>query len=204
MRPRTRLSALLGLSAMLLAGCGIRPTEVPTEFGAAPTRVGCALPRASGTEAPSAPPAGGEFAVQVYLVCTSQLVTVDRTVTLKRGQSSERAVVAQQLLAELSRRPSSDEAQAGFSTDVGTRLKVSGPAVGDPSDALRLSTPPDDLSPYALAQIVCTFANSKMTTEDGDHVVLGGPADDPLRDYECTDAVKARPGTIPAPARTVG
>ncbi|WP_353944389.1 hypothetical protein ABII15_24195 [Streptomyces sp. HUAS MG91] len=202
MRPRTRLSALLGLSAMLLAGCGIRPTEVPTEFGAAPTRVGCALPRTSA--APTQPPVGGQFAVQIYLVCTSQLVTVDRTVTLKRGQSSERAVVAQQLLAQLARRPSSDEAQAGFSTDVGTRLRVSGPAAGDPSNALRLSTPPDDLSPYALAQIVCTFANSKMTTEDGDHVVLGGPADDPLRDYECTDAVKARPGTIPAPARTVG
>ncbi|MER5947270.1 hypothetical protein ABT127_14485 [Streptomyces sp. NPDC001904] len=201
MRPRTRLSALLGLSALLLAGCGIRPTEVPTEFGAAPTRVGCALANTSRAQEPRT---GGQFAVQIYLVCTSQLVTVDRTVTLKRGQSSERAVVAQQLLAQLARRPSSDERQAGFSTDVGTRLKVSGPAAGDPSDALRLSTPPDDLSPYALAQIVCTFANSKMTTEDGDHVVLGGPADDPLRDYECTDAVKARPGTIPAPARTVG
>jgi hypothetical protein len=185
---------------MLLAGCGIRPTEVPTEFGAAPTRVGCALTSGGGTEAST----GGQFTVQIYLVCTSQLVTVDRTVTLERGQSSERVVVAQQLLAQLSRRPSSEERQAGFSTDVGTRLKVSGPASGDPSDALRLSIPPDDLSPYALAQIVCTFANSKMTTQDGDHVVLGGPVDDPLRDYECTDAVKARPGTIPAPARTVG
>ncbi|WP_420035279.1 hypothetical protein ACN2WE_25535 [Streptomyces sp. cg28] len=202
MRPRTRLSVLLGLSALLLAGCGIRPTEVPTEFGAAPTRVGCALSSTSLTS--TEPPAGGQFGVQIYLVCTSQLVTVDRTVTLERGQSSERAVVAQQLLGQLARRPSADERQAGFSTDVGTRLKVSGPATGDPSDALRLSTPPDDLSPYALAQIVCTFANSKMTTEDGDHVVLGGPVDDPLRDYECTDAVKARPGTIPAPARTVG
>ncbi|MFD8571632.1 hypothetical protein [Streptomyces sp. NPDC059639] len=200
MRPRTRLSVLLGLSATLLAGCGIRPTEVPTEFGAAPTRVGCALASTSGTETP----AGGQFTVQIYLVCTSQLVTVDRTVTLKRGQSSERAVVAQQLLAQLSRRLSSDESAAGFSTDVGTRLKVSGPSAGDPSDALRLNTPPDDLSPYALAQIVCTFANSKMTTQDGGHVVLGGPGNDPLRDYECTDAVKARPGTIPAPARTVG
>ncbi|MFJ4710994.1 hypothetical protein [Streptomyces sp. NPDC088785] len=201
MRPRTRLSVLLGLSATLLAGCGIRPTEVPTEFGAAPTRVGCALTRAGATQEART---GGQFAVQVYLVCTSQLVTVDRTVTLERDQSTERAVVAQQLLAQLARRPSSAEGQAGFSTDVGTRLKVSGPAPGDPSGALRLSAPPDDLSPYALAQIVCTFANSKMTTEDGDHVVLGGPGDDPLRDYACTDAVKARPGTIPAPARTVG
>ncbi|MYW68522.1 hypothetical protein GTY65_31255 [Streptomyces sp. SID8379] len=191
---------MLALSALVLAGCGIRPTEVPTEFGAAPTRVGCSL---SGTDRAQAS-AGGQFPAQIYLVCTSQLVTVDRTVTLERGRASERAVVAQQLLEQLERKPSAEEAQAGYSTDVDAGMKVSGPREGDPANALRLSTPPDDLSPYALAQIVCTFANSKMTTGDGDHMVLGGPGSDPLRDYECTDAVKARPGTIPAPATTVG
>ncbi|MBO1334777.1 hypothetical protein J3486_26440 [Streptomyces sp. VRA16 Mangrove soil] len=192
---------MLGLSALLLAGCGIRPTEVPTEFGAAPTRVGCSLSGTDGVETRT----GGQFPVQIYLVCTSQLVTVDRTVTLERGQSSERTMVAQQLLAQLAQRPSAEESQAGYSTDVSAKLKVSGPGKDDPAEALRLSTPPDDLSPFALAQIVCTFANSKMTTtQSGAHVVLGGPGDDPLRDYECTDAVKARPGNIPAPAETVG
>ncbi len=200
MRLRVRLLGLLGITSVLLAGCGIRSTEVPTDFGAAPTRVGCSLSGSDEVEAR----AGGEFAVQVYLVCTSQLVTVDRTVTLDRGQGTDRVVVAQQLLEQLAKRPPADERQAGYSTDVRSGTRVTGPRQGDPADALRLNTPPDDLSPYALAQIVCTFANSRVTAEDGGHVVLGGPGDDPLRDYECSDAVKARPGLIPAPAETVG
>nr|WP_202501194.1 hypothetical protein [Streptomyces sp. SID5785] len=191
------------LAAVLLAGCGIRSTEVPTDFGGAPTRVGCSLSSPDGTEEVGTR-AGAEFAVQVYLVCTSQLVTVDRTVTLERRGSSDRVAVARELLAELSRRPSAAESRAGYSTDVAARTRVAGPQKDDPADALRLNTPPDDLSPYALAQIVCTFANSKVTAEDGDHVVLGGPGDDALRSYECSDAVKARPGLIPAPAETVG
>ncbi|MEV5613740.1 hypothetical protein [Streptomyces sp. NPDC052225] len=200
MRLRTRLLSLLGLSAVLLSGCGIRSTEVPTDFGAAPTRVGCSLSGADDMRAR----AGGEFPVQVYLVCTSQLVTVDRTVTLERDSSSDRVLVAQALLAELGKSLTAAEKEAGYSTDVAAATKVSGPLKGDPVDALRLSTPPDDLSPNALAQIVCTFANSKVTTDGSDHVVLGGPSGDPLRSYECTDAVKARPGLIPAPAETVG
>nr|WP_203644525.1 hypothetical protein [Streptomyces sp. SID14478] len=193
----------LGIASALLAlsGCGIRSTEVPTDFGAAPTRVGCSLSGADDVGAR----AGGEFAVQVFLVCTSQLVTVDRTVTLERGQGTDRVAVARQLLAQLSRPLTAEEKQAGYSTDVAAATKVSGPRHGDPADALRLSRPPDDLSPYALAQIVCTFANSEVTAESGgDHVVLGGPGDDPLRDYECSDTVKAQPGIVPAPAETVG
>ncbi|WP_372341223.1 hypothetical protein [Streptomyces sp. CC224E] len=188
------------MSSPLLAGCGIRPTEVPTDFGAAPTRVGCAL---SGSDEVGAQ-AGGEFPVQVYLVCTSQLVTVDRTITLERGQSSDRVVVARELLDQLEAAPSGEEKSAGYTTDVRSGLKVSGPLTDDPTDALRLSTAPDDLSPYALAQIVCTFANSEATAEDDDHVVLGGPtAAAPLREYTCTDALKARPGLLPAPSKTL-
>ncbi|MFI0237139.1 hypothetical protein [Streptomyces sp. NPDC016845] len=200
MRLRGRLWGLLGLSAVLLAGCGIRPTEVPTEFGAAPTRVGCAMSRTEGVRAQAA----GEFGVQVYLVCTSQLVTVDRTVTVPHDRTSDRVGVAQELLAQLAEPLSAKEKQAGYTTDVGSRTKVSGPREGDPADALRLNVPPDDLSPYALAQIVCTFANSKVAVDGEDQVALGGPGDDPLRGYECSDAVKARPGTAPAPAETVG
>ncbi|MFJ9039228.1 hypothetical protein ACIRF8_21855 [Streptomyces sp. NPDC102406] len=200
MTRRGRLWGLLALTAVLLSGCGIRSTEVPTDFGAAPTRVGCSLSGANGVEARAA----GEFGVQVFLVCTSQLVTVDRTVTVPRDRTSDRVGVAQELLAQLARPLTAKEKQAGYTTDVGSGTKVSGPRDGDPADALRLNTPPDDLSPYALAQIVCTFANSKVTTDGEDHVALGGPGDDPLRAYECSDAVKARPGTAPAPAQTVG
>ena len=97
MRFRGRLLGLLGLTAVLLSGCGIRSTEVPTDFGAAPTRVGCSL---SGSDDVRTR-AGGEFPVQVYLVCTSQLVTVDRTVTLELDSSSDRVMVAQALLGQL-------------------------------------------------------------------------------------------------------
>lgn len=202
MRRGARLAGLLSLTALVLTGCGIRSTEVPTDFGAAPTRVGCSLP-GSGEPDGVGTQSGRDFAVQVYLVCTSQLVTVDRTVTVEHT-TSDRVTVARELLAELARKPSAAESGAGYSTDVGARTRVSGPQKGDPADALRLNTPPDDLSPYALAQIVCTFANSKVTAENGDRVVLGGPGDDALRSYECSDAVKARPGLIPAPAETVG
>ncbi|WP_428957567.1 hypothetical protein [Streptomyces sp. cg35] len=190
---------MLGLAAVLLTGCGIRSTEVPTDFGPAPTRVGCSLSGSNDVAARAA----GEFAVQVFLVCTSQLVTVDRTVTLERDQNSDRVGVAQELLGQLAKPLTAEEKEAGYSTDVGRGTKVSGPLKGDPVDALRLNTPPDDLSPYALAQVVCTFANSKVAADDGGHVVLGGPGDDPLRSYECSDAVKARPGIAPAPAETV-
>ncbi|MFI7384488.1 hypothetical protein [Streptomyces sp. NPDC049813] len=200
MRLRGRLCGLLGLTAVLLSGCGIRSTEVPTEFDAAPTRVGCALSGADGAKARAA----GEFGVQVFLVCTSQLVTVDRTVTVRHTRTSDRADVAQELLGQLAEPLSAEEKEAGYTTDVTAGTKVSGPRDGEPADALRLNRLPDDLSPYALAQIVCTFANSKIMTNGSDRVVLGGPGDDPLRGYECSDAVKARPGTAPAPAETVG
>ncbi|WP_425830273.1 hypothetical protein [Streptomyces fractus] len=199
MTRRVRPWVLIGLASVLLAGCGIRPTEVPTDFGAAPTRVGCSLSGSDkvGTQA------GGEFPVQVYLVCTSQLVTVDRTITLERGQSSDRVVVARELLAQLATAPSGEEKRAGYTTDVRSGLKVSGPREGDPADALRLSAPPDDLSPYALAQVICTLANSEATAEGDDHVILGGPDATAPREYTCTEALKARPGLIPAPTRTL-
>ncbi|MFZ3568541.1 hypothetical protein ACOKM5_16430 [Streptomyces sp. BH097] len=199
MTRRVRPLALIGLASLLLAGCGIRPTEVPTDFGAAPTRVGCSLSGSDKVEAQ----AGGEFPVQVYLVCTSQLVTVDRTITLERGQSSDRVVVARELLAQLASAPSAAEKSAGYTTDVRSGLKVSGPRADDPPDALRLNAPPDDLSPYALAQVICTFATSEVTAEDDEHVILGGPDDSAPREYTCSQALKARPGLIPAPTKTL-
>ncbi|MFF3490917.1 hypothetical protein ACFYWS_06165 [Streptomyces sp. NPDC002795] len=199
MTRRVRPWVLIGLASALLTGCGIRPTEVPTDFGAAPTRVGCSL---SGSDKVGAQ-AGGEFPVQVYLVCTSQLVTVDRTITLERGQASDRVVVARELLAQLEAAPSGEEKRAGYTTDVRSGLKVSGPREGDPADTLRLNAPPGDLSPYTLSQVICTFANSEVTAEDDEHVVLGGPDASAPREYACSEALKARPGLIPAPTRTL-
>ncbi|MCX3059370.1 hypothetical protein [Streptomyces beihaiensis] len=185
--------------AAALAGCGIRSTGVPTDFGAAPTRVGCTL---SGSDV--TPRAAGEFPVQVYLVCTSQLVTVDRTIRLGHDRAFGRVGISNELLAQLTRKPTAEESRAGYSSEVRKGLKVTGPHAGDPSNALRLTTSPDDLSPVALAQIVCTLANNKVTTQGDEKVTLGGPGDDPLRTYACTDALKARPGFPATTGQTIG
>ncbi|NBE56400.1 hypothetical protein GUY60_34210 [Streptomyces sp. YC537] len=183
-----------------LAGCGIRATEVPTDFGPAPSRVPCV-----NSAADVAAQSGTGVPEEIYLVCGSQLVQVDRQIELAGdGAEGDPVRVAQGLLDELRKPPTESEAQAGFTSDVKGRPKVSGPRGEDPPSALRLSSPPERMSPYELAQLVCTFARSVAADRDGS-VVLGGPDENsPLRRYECTEELRARPGTVPAPAETVG
>ncbi|MDT9699970.1 hypothetical protein [Streptomyces sp. P17] len=186
----------LPLLAGLLAGCGIRATEVPTDFGPAPSRVHCSLAEPDvSTQASRGLPA------QVFLLCRSSLVAVDRTVRVPEGaaDSQRRVLVAQGLLDELESTPSAAELEAGYTTEVRGDLSVTGPRGDDPDDTLRLSTPPDALAPVALAQIVCTFSDSEAAEGDGS-VILGGPGKDPLLRYECTDDVRARPTTEPPPS----
>ncbi|MGF0170618.1 hypothetical protein ACQF36_08825 [Streptomyces sp. Marseille-Q5077] len=197
-----RVGSLLALSAVtaaLLTGCGIRSTEVPTNFGPAPSRVHCSLsePNVS-TQATRGLP------VQVFLLCGSQLVAVDRTVRVTDGtaDSARRVLVAQGLLDELEATPSAAEKEAGYTTDVRGAMAVSGPHPGDPDETLRLSTPPNDLTSYALAQIVCTFSDSTAAEGDGS-VILGGPGTEPLRRYECTDEVRTRPGSNEPPSTEI-
>ena len=152
---RTR-TALLGvpLLAVALAGCGIRSTEVPTEFGPAPSRVPCTL---SGPDLGTQSSRG--ILVQVFLLCSSQLVRVDRTVRIAAGTAAtERVRAAQALVDELIEDPSAVEKQAGYTTNVREGMTVAGPRPDDPEDALRLSIAPASLTPYALAQIICTFS----------------------------------------------
>ncbi|MEV5549078.1 hypothetical protein AB0L35_23595 [Streptomyces sp. NPDC052309] len=193
-----RLLALPVLAA-LLAGCGIRATEVPTDFGPAPSRVRCSLaePDVSTRSTPG-------VAVQVFLLCGSSLVAVDRTVRVPDGapDSQRRVLVAQGLLDQLSVAPSAAEKEAGYTTDVRGGTTVKGPRPGDPEDALRLSTAPGDLTSYALAQIVCTFSDSAAAEGDGS-VILGGPDDRAPRRYACTDEVRARPGSKEPPSSEV-
>ncbi|OEJ60518.1 hypothetical protein BGM19_23460 [Streptomyces agglomeratus] len=185
----TRLAALAALCAAL-GGCGIRTTSVPVDAGAAPSRVPCEL---SAQDSPAEAAAG--VPLQVYLVCGAQLVSVDRTVRVPEEKLSDRLRVAQTLLAELKKEPANEEKQAGFTTDVRETLAVSGAREGDPRDALRLSSQPEDLPTHALAQIVCTYADSAAAGPDRS-VVLGGPSDDPVREYQCTAALKARPESV--------
>jgi len=190
----------IGLLATLLTGCGIRSTQVPTDFGPAPSRLPCALsgPDISTQSSPGIP-------VQVFLLCASQLVTVDRSVRIPDGtaEAERRVLVAQGLLNELAEKPSSPENQAGYTSDVTGGIKVSGPRDKDPENTFRLSTTPDDLTSYALAQIICTFADSEATAADDGSVILGGPDNGPLRNYECTDEVRSRPGTESPPSTEV-
>ena len=188
------------LLAVLLAGCGIRATEVPTDFGPAPSRLPCAL--SGGGPAASA---GRGIPVQVFLLCASQLVTVDRSVRIPDGtvERQRRVLVAQGLLDQLAAKPSPAEKQAGYTMYVTGGIDVSGPRGKDPDDTFRLSARPQDLTRYALAQIVCTFSDSEATAADDGTVVLGGPDEQALRRYECTAEVRARPGTVAPPSSEV-
>ncbi|MFD5334875.1 hypothetical protein [Streptomyces hawaiiensis] len=195
------VSRLLAVAAfaVLLAGCGIRATEVPTNFGPAPSRVQCSL-----SEPDVSTQAARGLPVQVFLLCGSSLVTVDRTVRVPDGaaDSERRMLVAQGLLDQLATPPSTAEKEAGYSTDVRGGIIVGGPRPGDPEDTLRLSTAPAGLTSYALAQVVCTFSDSAAAEGDGS-VVLGGPGAEAPRRYECTDEVRARPGSTEPPSKDV-
>ncbi|KPI25578.1 hypothetical protein ACGFZJ_20270 [Streptomyces sp. NPDC048253] len=190
---------LAGLAG-LLAGCGIRATEVPTDFGPAPSRARCSLtePDVTSQSARVGVP------VQVFLLCGSSLVTVDRSVRVPDGAADfeRRVLVAQGLLDQLAESPSAGEKEAGYTTDVRGGMTVGGPRANDPDDALRLSTRPGSLTSYALAQLVCTFSDSAAAEGDGS-VILGGPGSDPLRRYECTDEVRSRPGSTEPPSSAV-
>ncbi|EFF92763.1 conserved hypothetical protein [Streptomyces sp. e14] len=190
--------ALLALPALalLLAGCGIRPTEVPTDFGGAPSRVPCSL-----TQPDQATQAERGVPVQVFLLCGSSLATVDRVVRVPEGTADarRRVIVAQGLLEQLAAQPSASEQAAGYTTHVPRGLTVAGPHPKDPEDTLRLGAAPAALSAYALAQIVCTLSDSAAAEGDGS-VVLGGPDAAAPRRYECTDDLRSRPGTTKPPS----
>ncbi|GAA2242138.1 lipoprotein [Streptomyces ruber] len=189
-----------GVLAAVLTGCGIRATQVPTDAGPAPSRARCSLPATdTAAQSPSGVPA------QVFLLCSRQLVSVARSVQVPEGPTDgeRRVSVAQELLDELAERPSHTEDQTGYGTEVPSGLTVSGPREGDPDGALRLSTAPERLTRYALAQIVCTLAGSAAAGGDGS-VVLGGPAPEPLRRYECTPGLRADPGSEQPPSTEVG
>ncbi|MFJ6511048.1 hypothetical protein ACIQMO_12470 [Streptomyces sp. NPDC091406] len=190
-RPAVSLVGLLAVAA-LVAGCGIRTTSVPVDAGAAPSRVPC---RVSSSDVSTRSP--DSVSAEVYLVCASQLVTVDRPMPADAG-GAEPVEVARALLTEVQRAPSAGERRAGFSTAVPAGLRVDPSRDGDPAGTLRLSSQPEDLSAEALAQLVCTYAESDALAEGGS-VVLGGPGDYPPRGYLCTSQTKSRPGDLATP-----
>ncbi|MEU3186984.1 hypothetical protein ABZ707_22710 [Streptomyces sp. NPDC006923] len=182
------LARTAGVAALAVcaAACGIRTTSVPVDAGAAPSRVPCEVSRKDViTQAlPGVP-------VQVYLVCASGLVPVERAARIPEEKALDgRIQIAQALLDELQAEPSAAERRAGFSTSVRGPLILSSPRGSDPPGTLRLSRPPEDLPAAALAQIVCTFAESEATSGK---VTLGGPGDYAPHVYGCTQEAKSRP-----------
>ncbi|MGH3312738.1 MAG: hypothetical protein ACRDP3_19520 [Streptomyces sp.] len=189
-----RALAGVALLGALAAGCGIRSTSVPVDAGPAPSRVGCVLPgdRETGDEGGT-----GNLPVRVYLTCGSRVSPVERRISVPGGSEAERLPMARKLLVALQTDPDAEESSAGFRTAVPRGLRVDGPRGEDPGDALRLSTPLDELPSFALAQIVCTYADTATSGTDRS-VTLGGPAhetgaDEPLRRYECGTALRTRP-----------
>ncbi|MGE7387519.1 hypothetical protein ACQKM2_18750 [Streptomyces sp. NPDC004126] len=182
------------MGALALSGCGIRATTVPVDVGAAPSRVSC---ETAGQPAGQSGVQG--FRATVELVCGSQLVGVERVVPVpeKRATGQPVVLVAQALLEELERSPSAEERDGGFTTSVPDQLSASPARPGDPAGTLRLSRKPEDLPPVALAQIVCTLSASDAVSAGPGPVVLGGPNADPPRAWECTDAVRSRPESVP-------
>ncbi|MFH9237281.1 hypothetical protein ACH4KO_04555 [Streptomyces anulatus] len=193
LRRRTAASLAAVLAAAALAsGCGIRTTSVPVDAGAAPSRVPCRLSSSDvATRSPDS------VSVTVYLVCTSQLVTVDRPVAAD-ATGADPLVVARALLKEVQQAPPANERRAGFTTAIPEGLRVTRARDGDPARTVRLSSQPEDLSAEALAQLVCTYAENETLVTDGS-VVLGGPGDYPPRGYLCTSQTKSRPGDLATP-----
>ncbi|MEU4893473.1 hypothetical protein AB0B12_35580 [Streptomyces sp. NPDC044780] len=190
----SRSAALLltGAVALLAAGCGIRGTSVPVDAGPAPSRASCRTPESERTAE-----GAGHVSVRIYLLCSSRILSVSRTARLGDEKASPKPVqVATALLEQLRLPPTAAESAAGFSTAVEDWVEISGPAEDDPDRALRLNRPPEEIQSLALAQIVCTFADTTVADEDG-KVVLGGPDSqrDPLKAYQCTEEMRRNPGT---------
>ncbi|MGW0750360.1 hypothetical protein [Streptomyces sp. NPDC002587] len=191
---RTRRALPVAMVLLAVSGCGIRATTVPVDVGPAPSRVSCETPAQ-----PSGQSGVQGFRATVELVCGSQLVGVERVVPIpeKRVLKDPVALVAQALLEALERTPSGEERDAGFTSGVPSGLTAVAPRTGDPAGTVRLSRKPEDLPPVALSQIVCTLAGSEAVSAGPGPVVLGGPDADPPRKWECTDAVRSRPESIP-------
>ncbi|MCP9209160.1 hypothetical protein [Streptomyces cucumeris] len=189
-RTRPALALLTAAAALLATGCGIRGTSVPVDAGAAPSRASCEAP-----EPDRSAERTGRVSMRIYLLCGSRVLSVSREVRMPDEKPpAEPVQIGRALLEQLRQPPSSAETGAGFATAVEDWVQVSAPAQDDPDRALRLNRPPEELQSMALAQIVCTLAES--TAADEHHrVVLGGPESDrdPLKRYTCSEEMRRHP-----------
>lgn len=163
-----RLLAVLVIAAVMLTGCGVRPTPV-TSAGPAPggrdVLPAPETPRATRPPAdatlPTAPPGGRRLAI--YLVLAGKLQPMDRSDLLANqdvgGNISGEALYSF-AVQELFRGPLSQESRGGLTTaipstasDDSVTLYPDGPEVH-----LGFSVSTSDLPPLAALQISCTVA----------------------------------------------
>jgi hypothetical protein len=165
------------------------------DAGPAPARVSCTVPSTTASA-----DAGGTT-LRLYLVCRSAQVTAAWRTEPDSGAtlSPDRLSTARRLLAELQSKADSDESAAGLSTSVPANLDLVEARHGDPAGTLRLGVPLDELPPFALAQLVCTFAGTTAGSAGGT-VVLGGSDAAAPRRFSCTEELR----TLPDSAQTAG
>lgn len=191
-RPSTFRSALFGALALLLAGCGIRATSVAVDAGSAPSRASCTAPGEPDNR-PSGPPR-----VRVYLICSAQLIPVNRDSGRSEDARSagSRTELARVVIDQLQQQPTPGEEDAGFSTRVPEGLTVTGGSGTDPKGTLRLDRHPDELPRVALAQLVCSLARTSAANDRG-VVTLGGPEPRAAPNtYQCTEEVRGHPDSV--------
>jgi hypothetical protein len=107
--------------------------------------------------------------------------------------SGSSADAAAALLDELSLPEQGGDKLSGFGTNVPPRLRVDPGGPSDPEGSWRLDRAPGELAPWALGQIVCTFAANFGSAGTGDPVLLGGPGGAPVRSYSCTGRMLRSP-----------
>jgi hypothetical protein len=191
--------AAVAATAVTAAGCGIRGTSVPVDAGAAPSRASCRVTGAEGRVPDPADAAG----VQVFLVCGTQILAVERTVHVPRTALGKDLLwTARALLGELQTTLTAAEEEAGFTTEVPAALRVAGAHANDPEGTLRLSRAPDELPAPALAQVVCTLSG-RGTADGDDSVVLGGPGGEAPQRFGCTENLRMQPEVAPPVGRPV-
>ncbi len=144
---RRHLLAWVVLTAVLSAGCGVRPSGVITG-GPAPT--GPALVQ------PGSPPVRGEGA-DIYLLAGSALKPVHRPTRLRPSPT--------QTLALLQEGPDDDERAAKLTSEVPTGLDpVTVTTDGSGKVEVVVTADVTTLSAAAVDQIVCTVRDALSTT----------------------------------------
>jgi hypothetical protein len=145
----SRAGVLAALGALVLTGCGIRPTPGPVAAGPAPHGAAGQSPSQTGATVPSDH--------IIYFILQGRLAPVARTTFVNLDTQS--------LIRELVAGPNQTEELAGYTSSVPSYLTVLAPQPDDAADVVRLGdagTTARTLSSTAYQQIACTLRRSVL------------------------------------------